>query len=310
MTETTTIATTREDDSRFYPYPPTDEQLDSVTTVISGTDNKPWIKKWYGSSATAWCVDNMTLLAQTLKNDGRKAAIDLGKDEAERLRDIKRDAGHLRPRRAGGPDLLGGLAGPHRGGHHPAGPAGAPGGRLVRRRAADRRRGLHGRRVHRLRRAQFNPRFEATEMQVYNQPLGIAGTLDMIIVLTGYAISYGTGPRGEDEIVASPGSVLRICVDAKTGRSPEGTWKEQLAAYRRMTECLLPLREMHPMPATDCGAVLHLRPEYPDGYLLMLVSARDDEAAWGRFLKAVGRSTGTGRTVKGKPGTVDPAAAR
>ncbi len=71
MTETTMAPTTAPDDSRFYPYPPTEEPLDSVTTVISGTDNKPWIKKWYGSSATAWCVDNMTLLAQTLKAGGR-----------------------------------------------------------------------------------------------------------------------------------------------------------------------------------------------------------------------------------------------
>jgi hypothetical protein len=69
-----------------------------------------------------------------------------------------------------------------------------------------------------------------------------------------------------------------------------------------MTECLLPLREMHPMPVTDCGAVLHLRPEYPDGYLLMLVSARDDEAAWGRFLKAVSVYRDR-QQVKGKPGT-------
>jgi hypothetical protein len=59
---------------------------------------------------------------------------------------------------------------------------------------------------------------------------------------------------------------------------------------------------MHPMPETDCGAVLHLRPEYPDGYLLMLVSAREDEAAWGRFLKAVSVYRDR-QQVKGKPGT-------
>ena len=53
--------------------------------------------------------------------------------------------------------------------------------------------------------------------------------------------------------------------------------------------------------ATDCGAVLHLRPEYPDGYLLMLVSARDDEAAWGRFLDAAGIYRDR-QKVKDKPG--------
>jgi len=301
VTETVLTPTTHEDDSRFYPYPPTDEQLDSVTTVISGTDNKPWIKKWYGSSATAWCVDNMTLLARTLKNEGRKAAIDLGKDEAERLRGIKRDAGTYVH------DVLEALiywaASPGRTGADitlPALPEHLADAWYDDEPLTDVVDFMVDGFIAFV--SQFNPWFEATEMQVYNQPLGIAGTLDMIIVLTGYAISVGTGPRGEDEIVASPGSVLRICVDSKTGRNPEGTWKEQLAAYRRMTECLLPLREMHPMPETDCGAVLHLRPEYPDGYLLMLVSARDDEAAWGRFLKAVSVYRDR-QQVRDKPGT-------
>lgn len=301
MTETVVTPVTHEDDSRFYPYPPTDEQLDSVTTVISGTDNKPWIKKWYGSSATAWCVDNMTVLAQTLRNDGRKAAIDLGKDEAERLRGIKRDAGTYVH------DVLEALiywaASPGRTGADitlPVLPEHLADAWYDDEPLTDVVDFMVDGFIAFV--TAFAPRFEATEMQVYNQPLGIAGTLDMIIVLTGYAISYGTGPRGEDEIVASPGSILRVCVDSKTGRSPEGTWKEQLAAYRRMTECLLPLRQMHPMPVTDCGAVLHLRPEYPDGYLLMLVSARDDEAAWGRFLKAVSVYRDR-QQVKGKPGT-------
>jgi hypothetical protein len=150
--------------------------------------------------------------------------------------------------------------------------------------------------------AQFSPVFEATEMAVYNQPLGIAGTLDMIIALDGYGISYSTGPGGADEIIACPGNVLRVCVDTKTGRNPEGTWKEQLAAYRRMRECLMPMGDVVPMPPTDCGAVLHLRPSYPDGYLLMLVSATEDEAAWGRFEKAVSVYRER-QTIKNKPGT-------
>jgi hypothetical protein len=301
VTEAVLTAQAREDDSRFYPYPPTDEQLDSVTWVISATDNKTWIKKWYGSSATAWCVDNMTLLARTLKNDGRAAAIDLGKDEAERLRGIKRDAGTYVH------DVLEALiywaASPGRTGADitlPALPEHLADAWYDDEPLTDVVDFMVDGFISFV--SAFNPRFEATEMQVYNQPLGIAGTLDMIIALTGYAISYGTGPRGEDEIVASPGSVLKICIDSKTGRTPEGTWKEQLAAYRRMTECLLPLRQMHPMPATDCGAVLHLRPEYPDGWLLMLVSAADDEAAWGRFLKAAAIHRER-QQVKGKPGT-------
>jgi hypothetical protein len=72
-----------------------------------------------------------------------------------------------------------------------------------------------------------------------------------------------------------------------------------------MTECLPDkLSGLYPMPATDAGCVLHLRPEseYPDGFLLTLVSAADDEAAWGRFQNAA--STYRDRQkVKGKPGT-------
>jgi len=59
VTAATEVRTTREDDSRFYPYPPTGEQLDSVTTVIGATNSKPWIKKWYGTSSMAWAVDHM-----------------------------------------------------------------------------------------------------------------------------------------------------------------------------------------------------------------------------------------------------------
>jgi hypothetical protein len=304
---TTATSTTNADDSRYYPYPPTGEPLNSVTTVIAGTNNKPWIKKWYGSTATAWCVDNLSVLARTLKDERipagerRKTAIDLGKDEAERLRSIKADAGTYVH------DVQEALI------LWAASPAGT---------GADIAMPVL---PEHLAEAwyddeplvdvvdfmvdgftafvtQFNPRFEATEMAVYNQPLGIAGTLDMIIALTGYAISYSTGPGGADEIIACPGNVLRICVDTKTGRNPEGTWKEQLAAYRRMRECLLPMGDVHPMPVTDCGAVLHLRPDYPDGYLLMLVSAADDEAAWERFQKAVSVYRDR-QTIKSKPGT-------
>ena len=89
------VRTTNEDDTRTYPYPPTGEELWSVTTVIGATNSKPWIKKWYGSSAMAWAVDHLSLLARTLRatDEGRKVALSLGKDEAERVRKVKADAG-------------------------------------------------------------------------------------------------------------------------------------------------------------------------------------------------------------------------
>jgi hypothetical protein len=299
-------AVNRADDSRYYPYAPTGEELDSVTFVISATNSKPWIAKWREGVSMGWAVDNLALLAKVLESDGRKAAIDLAKDEGERIRALAAEAGVYVH------DVLEALiywaASPGRTGSDIAIP-------LLPEHLEDAWYHMGGGEYEPLTDvvdhmidgfiawvSQFNPRFLATEMTVYNQPLGVAGTLDQIIILDGYAISGGTGPRGEDEIIACPGSTLTLCVDTKTGRTPEGTWKEQLAAYRRMTECLLPMREIHPMPATDAGAVLHLRPDYPDGFLLMLVSAKDDEPAWERF-QAAAKVYRERQTVKGKPGT-------
>jgi hypothetical protein len=297
----TQVKITLRDDSGHYQYPPTGGHLDSVTYVISGTNAKPWLAGWAGGVSVGWAADNMTLLAQTLKTGGRDAAISLGKGEAERIRQVKADAGtHVHDVQE---RLILWAASPGRSGADIALPV-LPehleeawyDGELLTDVVDIMVDGF----LNFV--SQFNPKIIAAEMTVYNVSLGVAGTLDAILVLTGYAISFRTGPRGEDEIVASPGSVLTICVDTKTGRTPEGTWKEQLAAYRRMTECLLPMGELHPMPQTDCAAVLHLRPEYPDGFLLMLVSASEDEAAWTRFERAASIYRER-QAVKGKPGT-------
>ena len=89
----------------------------------------------------------------------------------------------------------------------------------------------------------------------------------------------------------------------KTGRNPGVTWQEQIAAYRRSPECLLPMGEIAPMPQTDAGMVLHLRPEYERGYKLMLISGADDAAAWNRFRRAVEIYRGR-KAAKAKPGKV------
>jgi hypothetical protein len=299
-------AVTREDDSRYYPYPPTGEQLDSVTTIIGATDGKPWLKDWAAGVSAAWAVRNLERLARVKVLEGEAAAIALAAGESERLRDIKKEAGvwvhdvqqalilwAASPGRSGANipipllpphledamyDMGGGVSKP------------------LRDVVDDMVRGF----INFV--AAFSPEFLATEMTVYHQPGGWAGTLDMIVVLRGYKISYGTGPKGADEIIASPGSVLVICIDTKTGKDPEGTWKEQMAPYRRALECRpAQIEDLQPMPATDCGAVLHLRPDYPDGYLLMLVSTRDDEAAWERFTRAASIYRER-QTVKAKPG--------
>ena len=295
MTAATEVRTTLADSSRYYLYPPTGEQLDSVTTVISGTDAKPWLTSWAGGVSMAWGIDNMALVARTLEAEGRQAAIALGKEEAERIRQLKADAGtyvHDVQER-----LILWAASPGRTGADISLPV-MPEHLLEAwyddeplTDVTDHMVDGFLQFVH-----DFNPKIEATEMAVFNQPLGIAGTLDMILVLYGYAILNG-------QVIASPGSILVLCVDTKTGKHPSGTWKEQLAAYRRMTECLLPMGDLHPMPRTNAGAVLHLRPEYPGGYLLMLVAGDDDEAAWERFRAAAGIYRDR-QKVKAKPGKV------
>jgi hypothetical protein len=129
--------------------------------------------------------------------------------------------------------------------------------------------------------AAFNPRFEAAEMTVFNRALGVAGTLDGILVLEGVALT------SDGLLVPAPDQALTLCVDIKTGKTLDVTVSEQLAAYRRMTEALMPLGEIVPMPETDAAAVLHLRPEFPTGYRLIPIKRARDARAWNRFRRAV-----------------------
>jgi hypothetical protein len=299
--------TPKDGEDRYYPYPPTGEQLDSVTAIIDGTDAKNYLKTWYGKVSAAWCIDNMDRLARVLREEGRDAAVKLAADEGERRRALKGDAGTYvhdvqqalilwaaSPGRTGADITLPLLPEHLENAEYDLG-----NGKSMP--LADVTDFMVDGFVNFV--TKFNPEFLASEMTIYNARLGWAGTLDMIIVLRGYAISPGTGPKGEDEIVACPGSVLAICVDTKTGKEPTGTWKEQIAAYRRGDECLMPLGEIRPMPPVHCGAVLHLRPDYPEGFLLILVSASEDETAWRRFSKAASIYRER-RAVKAKPGTV------
>ena len=292
-------------DGRHYPYPPTGELLDSVTTVIGGTNAKPWLTVWSGGVSMAWAVDNMQLMARTLRDEGRDAAIALGKDAAEKIRALKADAGTYVH------DVLEALIyWARRGGSEIALPVlpehlqnalydGEPLTEVV------------GAMVDGFINwvSDFSPHFLAAEMPVYHYELRVAGTLDLIVVLTGYNLCAdpactepGCGGRGA-HLVPAPGNELAICVDNKTGREPEGTWREQLSIYRRCPECRPDKldSELFPTPPTRAGAVLHLRREYPDGYLFMLVASDKDEAAWDTFQAAV-KTYRDRQAVKSKPG--------
>jgi hypothetical protein len=301
-------------DERWYPYPPDPTQLfESVTWLIAGTNSKPWIAKWHGRVSMEWAVGNLDLLAKTLAAEGHDAAVALGKDEADRLRQVKADVGIFL--HDVGEALILWATEPASTRHHvpyPELPAHLrtamydeePVPVIVEQMADGWVQFV----------SDFNlgpADFLACEMPVYHPELRLAGTLDTIIILRGYSVCGRAPchlgafcPGKGTHVVADPGHDLVVCVDFKTGRSPEGTWKEQLAVYRRCPECRPDKLDdrVAPTPATRAGAVLHLRPEYPGGYLLQLVSAGEDEEAWRRFLDSVGVLRGR-RECRDKPGT-------
>lgn len=309
----------RSTDERWYPYPPTLEQFESVTYLIGATESKAYLRTFHGKTASQWCADNLDLFARVMAAEGRDAAVALAMGEADRIRDLKADVGtYLHDV---GEALILWAREPKETGHaipYPLLPDhlvtaiyNNGGEEIPVPQIADMMAdgwvqfvsdfGLH-------------PRdFLACEMPVYHPGLKIAGTVDTIIRLAGYGICGRPGARCHlgafcpgkgTHLVAQPGNVLTLLIDFKTGKSPAGTWKEQIAAYSRMPECRPDKTDdqVHPMPHIDAGAVLHLRPEYPGGYLLMLVSTEDDETAWERFTGSMDLLRGR-RECRGKPGT-------
>jgi hypothetical protein len=281
---------------RHYIYPPTGERLTSVTTILSATEGKPWLPQWYGRIAAEFCIDNLDLVTRTLHDEGRQAAVILAKNQAALIRDRKADAGTYvhdvvealvlwaaSPEGAGAEIIL------------PALPEHLAGASYDDEPVEDVVDWMVGGFLSFV--GDFQPEFLAAEMPVFNQPLGVAGTLDLIAAFGGVAV----GAAGR--FVTAPGNRLPLCVDVKTGRNLDVTWREQVACYRRMRECLLPMGDIHPLPATEAAAVLHLRPEHARGYRLMLIAGRDDEAAWATFLNAL-RVYQDRTTARAKPGKV------
>lgn len=298
MTAPQVVAESRTDDNgnRHYIHPTTGALLTSVTTVLSATQGKPFLTPWSAKLAAQFAVDNLAEIAALRKEKGRDAAVDLVKDQAKLLRERKADAGSWVHKVAEA--LILWAASPDGTGQDIALPElpehlidadydGEPLDRVVDWMVRGFTNFV----------AAFDPVFEAAEMTVYNQALGVAGTLDMVIVLRGVALA------ADGSLVPAPGNVLVLCVDIKTGRNLDITVREQLAAYRRMLEALMPMGDLVPMPRTDAGAVLHLRPEHADGYRLMPISPADDAQAWNRFRRAVEVERGRSE-VRAKPGKV------
>lgn len=265
---------------RYYIYPPTGERLISVTTVLSETDGKPYLVPWSARLAAEYAVSNLDLLARTAKAEGFRAAVDLAKDQAKIIRDRKADAGtfvhdvvEALVLWAASPDGTGSDV-----------PLPLLPERLVGADYDD--QPLEDVTDWMIEgflnfNADFRPQYLAAEMTVFNQALGVAGTLDLIGILHGLGISRS------GRLIPVQGGCVTPMIDVKTGKHLSVTWREQIATYRRCPECLLPMGEIAAMPATDCGMVLHLRPEYERGYRLMLIAGEDDEKAWQTFLSAL-----------------------
>jgi len=282
-------------DSDHYVYPPTGERLTRVSAVLDATDGKQrYLVPWSARLAAERAVDDIETLLKILQTEGRQAAVDYAKAGAAEQRDLKAGVGTYVH------DVVESLI------LWQASPDGR-GSDLVLPLLPEHLQGLDYDEdpVEDVAEwmvdgflnwsAAWKPQFEAAEMTVFNHGLGVAGTLDMIAYFPHLAIS----PAGR----FMPGSGVRVCVDVKTGRNSGVTWREQIAAYRQMTECLLPMGDLHPMPATDCGAVLHLRPEHADGYRFMPIAGAKHAAAWNRFRRAIELHQGRS-AERAKPGPV------
>ena len=282
-------------ESDTYIYPPTGGQLTRVTKVLDETYGRQrYLIPWCERITAEHDVDNLDVLAAMLKDEGRQAAVDYARGQSEAIRDVKRDTGsyvhavvealilwQASPEGRGG-DLVLPLLPEHLAGTDYDG--------LPVEDVADIMLTGFLNWV-----SDFKPQFLAAEMTVFNEPLGVAGTLDKIVRLPGLAI----GRAGR----LIPGDGVIICGDVKTGKHLDETVPEQISAYRHAPEALLPMGELVRMPATDAGAVLHLRPEHPRGYRFMLISGADDAAAWNRFRRAVEIYEGR-KAASAKPGKV------
>ncbi|HMG63530.1 MAG TPA: helix-hairpin-helix domain-containing protein [Streptosporangiaceae bacterium] len=294
MSNPATAVTDPDTGKRDYPYPRTGEMFTSATTVLNGTEGKPWLPGWAAGIAAEYAIDNLLPLARLKHAVGRTEAVALAKKQAALIRDRKRDTGgyvhdvvealvlwQASPEGRGADLSLPLLPDRLKSADYDGEPVEDVAGWMVE--------------GYLNWVSDFCPQFLAAEMTVFHPGLKVAGTLDEIAFLP----RLGIGRSGR--FVSGPG--VTCCVDVKTGRHLSVTWPEQIAIYRRCPECLLPLGELRRTPETECGAVLHLRPEYPRGYRFMLISGEDDAAAWGRAQEAIRLYRGRNVT-KAKPGKV------
>lgn len=117
--------------------------------------------------------------------------------------------------------------------------------------------------------AVFEPQYQATEASVFSRQYGYAGTADAWFTLT-------KGPLAGKPLI----------VDYKSGRQVYSEVALQLSAYSRCDFLAGPDRSELPLPPTEGGAVLHVR---PDGCVLREVDISDRVFTFFRYVQQVYR---------------------
>lgn len=229
---------------------PSDPSLayESVTTILSAANDKPWLAPWAAKLAAEYAVDHVYDVADVAAALGRDGAVRLVKDVATTLRNLKADIGSychevIEALILGGdiPDIPEHIA-----------DAEIDGERVDIGAIVDGFLAFC---------ADHKPVFKLAEATVANPIHGYAGTLDIVAWL--------------------PAMRRLLLIDAKTGATLGPEMRAQLAAYRRCPEVWLDrLGNKAPMPQVDGCAILHLRPGFRRGYRLIEVDAGDAEFAW------------------------------
>lgn len=276
---------TRADGSRTYDYPVDMRPLWSVTTITGGTQDKSYILlPWNSRLIARAALGNLDMLkAMLAEEDGHDAAFKWLTEAAERNREIKSRAGvfvhdvqealfnwALTPEGRG--DMI----------PYPEMPDdltdalydGDPVPEVTTAMIDGFTRFV----------SEWNPILVHSEMTGYNVQVGVAGTIDLILIIPDAAIRR----RGRKlALVRKRGSRVVLLIDTKTGKTLAAPMEEQLAAYQHMTECdPTGLGHLRKMPPVDAVAVLHLRKEFKRGYRLKIIDPLAATAGWNRFRKA------------------------
>ena len=253
---------------RFYTWPPDPlanvdvEKFISVTNALSSGIPKPAIARWVQYGTSTFAVENMELVAQTLKApNGKKAAIDMIANAPYRESEKAMNLGSLihdcceaivlgSPLPAAAND-----------------PASRPFVDAFKQFVND-----------------FEPSFEATEATVYSRQYRYAGTFDFIATIPGYGRVLG------DYKTTKP--------NFKTGHGIYPETALQLSAYRHAEFVGMPDGTEVPVPDVDVCWGVNLRPE---GYKVIPLQADEDVFRTFLYALEIAQFVNDGSALVGDP---------